>query len=228
MSNTRFHFSFIAVAFICIIVFLNFSCGNSEKNVYKQDTSKVYKGSAIDSAYLNAPFFGPEHGKIEYESTSSGLKQKKTLYWVDFGRSIALVGETNLKNTVMQSRKIVTPEYSFDIDFSNRQASKLPIIFDPAERVNYLALNQAVMDELKITKGGTELILNNTCTVYKMDLPIIQSTSLIFKGMTLKSEYVLRGMKSSLIATRIDTVMVPDPSIFEVPEGYKIIDLTTP
>lgn len=228
MSSTKLFQSAFAVIGLGVLLFLAFACSNSEKKVYKQDSTAFKQGSAIDSAYLSAPYFGPKHGMIEYESTSSGLKQKKTLFWIDFGRSIAIVGETKINGAIIQSRKIITPSFSFDIDFSNHQASKLPVIFDPAERVNYLALNQAVMDELKINKTGNDIILNNKCIIYKMDLPIIQSSAWIFDGMVLKSESVVRGMKSNMTAVKIDTTLIPDPMIFEVPQGFKIIDLTTP
>jgi hypothetical protein len=80
--------------------------------------------------------------------------------------------------------------------------------------------------KMNLKKLGTETILGKECEIYSFDYKDMSTSgkTWVWKGVALKSELKAMGMDVILNGKSFDVNPIIDTGIFEVPEGFKIIE----
>jgi hypothetical protein len=90
------------------------------------------------------------------------------------------------------------------------------------EQPNFLNLTEDVIGKYKIQEVGKEQFLDKECTVYTMENETqgmkAQVKVWVYKGMALKQETSLSGMKIVASATEFKEDAMVLPQVFDVPE----------
>ena len=90
------------------------------------------------------------------------------------------------------------------------------------EQPNFLNLTEDVIGKYKIQEVGKEQFLDKECTVYTMENETqgmkAQIKVWVYKGMALKQETSLSGMKIVASATEFKEDAMVLPQVFDVPE----------
>ncbi|MBQ8061584.1 MAG: DUF4412 domain-containing protein [Bacteroidales bacterium] len=92
----------------------------------------------------------------------------------------------------------------------------------PLEQPNFLDLTEDMVSKYKIQEVGKEEFLDKECTVYTMENETqgmkAQIKVWVYKGMGLKQETSLSGMKIVAMATEFKEDAMVLPQVFNVPE----------
>jgi len=222
--KTNFHLCFSV--FILILL----SCNQSgEKN-------SSQTGSTIDSTLSVSKPQGKyqlKSGIITMVSETMGMKQNVTTYFDDYGlkECIETKGVMNMGTAgIMEihSLSFVKDTYYYTIDLISKTGTRTKISSSKNKNdINFNNLSKEQMKEMKITKEGTETILNRICEKYCMNDSTLhlKSTYYVWKGFPLKSVIDLNGIKAIISTTEIlENCTIPEDK-FEIPANIKISEL---
>lgn len=180
------------------------------------------------SNYKVFPF---KSGIIKYQKTgkTSGTTTK---YIDDYGYKQADYGESITKffghKTKEKEGTILIGPNVFAIDYKNNTVnkSKNPVYETYANsKGNYEELGRKSMKMLGYSDSGkTETILGKKCEIWTGSLGEICA----WKGLALRSQTKILGMKMEEIATSISTDVKVPKDKFEVPKGLEIQETETP
>ena len=180
------------------------SQNKSEKNSYKKYPFK----SAI----------------IEY-TISGNSTGTKTTYIADYGYKQAELSEitTSIMGFKTKEKKdVITIGSTINtIDHQTKSVTKTnnPFAEKYANNIgeDYIKTGEDVLIALGFKKSGTETILGKKCTIWKG-----MNTIYTWKGLVLKSETNIMGMKITETATSIKTNLNISSEKFEIPSKYSV------
>lgn len=182
-------------------------------------TSCQKSKSQEKSSYKKYPF---KSAIIEYkvEGNSTGTK---TTYIDDYGYKQADISEITttvmgFKTTEKQDVIIIGSNIN-TIDHDNKTVTTTnnPYAKKYAENIgeDYIKTGEEVLTAMGFTKSGTETVLGKECTIWKG-----MNTIWAWKGLVLKSETNMMGIKIVEVATSIKTDVSIPSNKFELPKNY--------
>ncbi len=169
-----------------------------------------------------------ESGKVVYDVVSPEGKGTKTLYFDDYGLKESV-------HTVLKKRKkavkdelvLLNKGKAYSVDLLDNTAQDISASFDMAQRIsgkNMSATGKEMLEQMGGTKTGNETYLGKNCEVWEVKM-MGSTKMLIYKGVPLKTESRMMGIKSSEIARSFDEgISVPD-SRFQLPAGVKVKEM---
>lgn len=187
-------------------------------------TSCSQNNNSDKSSFKKYPF---KSAIVEY-TISGNSTGTKTTYIADYGYKQAELSEITTKIMGFKSTEkkdvITVGSIINNIDHQTKEVSKVnnPFAEKYAKNIgeDYIKTGEEVLMSLGFEKKGTETILGKKCTVWKG-----MNTIWAWKGLVLKSETNIMGMKISEVATSIKTDVKVPSSRFEIPLGYNVTEL---
>ena len=173
------------------------------------------------SSYKKYPF---KSAIIEYV-VSGNSTGTKTTYIDDYGYKQAEISETTTKimgfKTKEKKEVITVGSEIYTVDHETNKVVKTnnPFAEKYAKNVgeDYIKTGEDVLIALGFQKSGTETILGKKCTIWKG-----MNTIWSWKGLVLKSETNIMGMKIAETATNIKTDIKVPSNKFKTPSDYNI------
>jgi len=217
-------------------------CGDAketmENSIIKNETSNVVKASTTK------PFikkYAVKSANIEYKidnsmnmmgSTSKTTGTKKLIF-SEYGSheltEINQVEEQNIMNNPKTLKKHTVDYikeatlYKVDFNKKNIQRTQVPalaMMMGMGEEIH--AKGQKMMEKMGARPLGTDRILGYECEVWSL----LGTKQCLYKGVPLKIESNVMGLKSSEVATKVTFDIAIDKSAFKLPE-FPVVDAMT-
>ncbi|MFD1292833.1 hypothetical protein ACFQ5N_03200 [Lutibacter holmesii] len=187
-------------------------------------TSCSQNSKTAKSGFQKYPF---KSAVIEYTITGNSTGTK-TIYIDDYGFKQAEISEITTKimgfKTKEKEEVITVGSEIFTVDHETNKVVKTnnPYAEKYAENVgeDYIKTGEEVLISLGFEKIGNETILGKNCTIWKG-----MSTIWAWKGVVLKSETNLMGMRIVETATSIKTAVNIDADKFIAPTNYAVEEI---
>lgn len=184
-------------------------------------TSCSQNSKSEKNSYKKYPF---KSAIIEY-TISGNSTGTKTTYIADYGYKQAELSETTTSIMGFKTKEkkdvITIGSIVNTIDHQTKSVVKTnnPFAEKYAKNVgeDYIKTGEDVLTALGFQKSGTETILGKKCTIWKG-----MNTIWAWKGLVLKSETNIMGMKIAETATSIKTDINVPASKFEIPSDYNV------
>jgi hypothetical protein len=215
-----------AVAFAALT-----SCSGGGSKDNATDSTKTKDGS--ETAATGNGKYKLKSGIIEQTSSTMGMKQNITVYFDDYGSKECTETKSEMDMGIAGKIKIhnislMKDGYMYSIDMTNKSGTKTKVgSMGGKKEIDFSAMTEDMMKQMKITKLGTEVLLGKTCDKYSMDDAALgmKGTYSVWEGIPLKSEVDMAGIKATITTTKIDENATVPAEKFEVPAGIKITDM---
>jgi len=183
-------------------------------------------------------------GKIDYEIKGSGnimgmaqikIVGKKRIVFDDYGAKsleerVEVKKETTMGQT--QTTKTHTLVYMdgdtvYSVDFDRKQITKTTnpgkaMLAAMGNGKSAKEAGLAMMKKMGGKKIGTDTVLGYTCDVWEL----MGTKQCIYKGITLKIESDIMGLKQTEVATKADFDISTDDDTFKLPD-FPVTDMTS-
>ena len=185
--------------------------------------------------------YGVESGKIDYKITGSGdimgvetkTVGKKRVIFKDFGAK-SLTEENEVKKTVMGGNSNVEKNHKitimdgamlYTVDVEKQKITRMQ---NPAVAMmgamgggkNAMTMGENMLKKMGGKKTGTDKVLGYSCDVWEA----MGTKQCIYKGIPLKIESNIMGIKEIEVATKAEfDISIPD-STFKLPD-YPVYDM---
>ncbi len=195
----------------------------SAQNAEAQRSSK----QLLDEGYKR---YGIEFCTVTYELVGM-LKGTETITFDRYGLREAKLTKTTMSagtiTVTTNTLTIMDGEFTYAIDLDKKTGTKTTNTMTSSLAQQYGEKNmEAIGDEMMKRMGGkktgSETIAGKTCD--RWDVAQLKSTSLVWKGIPLKTEVTLTGTKSGTTAVKVDDKTGVTDKMFQIPEGTKMQD----
>lgn len=209
-----------------LFVFFMASCGGDKTNENGTNDSTQTNESITDEDVDPSKKFGVEKGSMEFKMGTMGMQSNMEMYWRNDGKETATITTMNMMGIQTTSYTIIKSDYVYTWDDMTKMGTKVKIDMDlNNQAINYNNLDKDFMDEYNMKEEGTEEIMGKTCKVFTMNHQGVNSKTWVWKGIGLKSETTVAGIKTSLEVTKIEEGVEPPAEVFEIPEDIKFQDV---
>lgn len=164
-------------------------------------------------------------GIVTYTSNVMGMDQTTVTTFDDFGNKEVTDTYTEAMGVKLHSRTIVKDGYSYNLNMDEKTGTKVKI-YGTGQAIVYGNLTKEMEQKMNLQKLGSETLLGKECEIYGFDYKEMSTSgkAWVWKGVALKSEVKAMGMDVALIGKSFDDNPIIDQSIFEVPDGFKLIE----
>jgi hypothetical protein len=216
------------IIFMCITgTALLLSCGGNKEKVKQEgsDSTAVTSGEANLPSYAR---FGLKSAIIGMKSVTMGLEQQVSMYIDDYGRKHATEFVTEIMGIKSQQLQITDSLYVYNLDMQKKQGTKVKIDKSSAENINFTKLDEKTIAQFNIKKEGSEEVIGLKCDIYSLDFGNgkLKGKYYVWKGIPLKTEASVGGIKVKMEATHIEQNAEIPPSRFQIPEGFTIREIS--
>lgn len=167
-------------------------------------------------------------GIITMQMDMMGRPIVQEIYFDDYGAKQATMSEMRGRKT----RAVVVDGETLMINDEEKTAMKMPAMGmgGGASKVNFLNKDEKYLKKNKVKEIGTDIYLGRECTKYTVAMfmmgQVVKQTVWVYKGITLKSSINTDFGEMVQQATNlVEDAEIP-ASIFEVPEGITIQEMS--
>ncbi len=208
---------------LILMVLSSCNTDSSKPEVEEMDSTQADISVVPDSA-----LFGLKSGVIEMESEAMDMKQFVVMYFDSWGHLLMNEIQMEVMGQKSHIMTIIKDGWSYQIDMIQRTGMKFRIDTSSYEQINYLQMTDEMMKENHMEYIGETEVLGRKCREYKIDMKKenMQMKVAIWKGITMKSEGNMMGIKTSVTVTDIqENVEIPKEK-FEIPADIKFSEIT--
>jgi hypothetical protein len=211
--------------FISLIVIL-LSCGGNNSKTSDSQNDVVQNNDSETSAEVKSKGkYQIKSGIVTYTSQVMKMDQTTVITFDDYGNKEVTDTYTEAMGVKLHSRTIVKDGYAYNLNMDEKSGSKVKM-YGSGSAIDYTNLTKDIEEKMNMKKLGTETILGKECEIYSFDYKEMSTkgTTWIWKGVALKSVVNSMGMEVTLTGTSFDDNPKIDQNIFNVPEGFNIIE----
>jgi hypothetical protein len=185
-------------------------------NVKKDEPKETSKGK-----------YQIKSGILSITSEAMGFKTEVTTYFDNFGSQESSLSTMAIMGIKSQRLSINKDGYIWEIDLTTKTGTKTKIPENDPKNLDFTGMSEKIMKEMNIKKEGTETLLGKTCDKFSMNYDKMKTTAnySVWKGIALKTDMVVAGMKMKMIATKLEENSSIPGDKFEVPAGVKITEI---
>jgi hypothetical protein len=215
MKTTRF----ISTAFLVSAIIL-VSCKSKTSETASANDNKTDAAKEISKGK-----YALKSGIVEYKTQMMGMDVKQILSFDDYGKKEVQEVEMDVMGTKIHTVTLNKDGYVYTIDMVRKTGTKTPS-YSNSSNIDFENLSEQMVKDMNLKKLGTEEFLGKTCEKMSIDYTKMKMKGnfLVYKGVALKMENDLGGMKMNLIAEKF----VENPEIpaakFEIPADVKITE----
>lgn len=166
-------------------------------------------------------------GIVEYKTQMMGMDVLQTMYFDDYGKKEAQEVKMEMMGVKMHTLTITKDGFIYSLDMVKKTGTKTEEMGSMTQNIDFQNLSEELAKDMDLKKLGTEEFLGKSCDKMSIDYKkmAMKGTFLVYKGIALKSENEMGGMKVNLIAQKFEE----NPSIpndkFEVPADFKMEEI---
>ncbi len=194
------------------------------KNLLSHLTVVLILLSVLCAQENNIKVYTVKSGIIEYKYSGS-MSGTETVYFDNYGQKetkyqnieVSIMGTKQKMNKTIYS----TLESIITVDNNTKTGMKIPnpinsvLPKDKKQEVKDLGIK--LMEKMGAKKVGNEKVLDKDCEVWEM----MGNKFYIWNGFMIKSDVNMMGMKTTVIATKIELDVNVPADKFEVPKDIK-------
>ncbi|NVO01844.1 MAG: hypothetical protein HXX09_04010 [Bacteroidetes bacterium] len=206
-------------------VTMMYSCsGTSTKDKTTSDSTNVKKDESKETPKGK---YQIKSGIISITSEAMGFKTDVVSYFDNYGAQETSVSTMDIMGMKTERLSINKDGFIWDIDMKTKTGTKMKIPEKDPKNIDFTGLTEGLMKEMNIKKEGTETLLGKTCDKFSMNYEKMKTKAnySVWKGIALKTEMDMMGMKVKMIATKLEENATIAADKFEVPAGVKIKDI---
>ncbi len=209
---------------IASIIVFN-SCNTEKKNV--ENTDLTPEKDAVKEVLKGK--YALKSGIIEIKATVMGMTQKHILIFDDYGNKESTELKAELMGIKTHQQTFSKDGYVYTIDLLKKTGVKMQVPVNSSD-INWENLGEEMTKSMNIKRVGNEDFMGKTCDKYTIDdkKTGMKGYYLIWKGLALKTDVMVMGMKTVLEVTKIEENATISPDKFEVPQGIKITEQQMP
>ena len=192
---------------------------NGQIKVQKFDVKKAAKKYGITTAELQEQVttttataatkrYELERAIVKYKVTKNGQQGLLAKCFDDYGQ----LERRELKMGNQTTLQLTQGNTSYNLD---RNAKTYQQVTNA--ELNFLNMNDPVMQRLKLQKKGTAKVLDRECTVYANS----DTEYYVWKGIVLKKVARSGNVTTTTEATSVEQPATVDAKYFKMPEGYR-------
>ena len=162
--------------------------------------------------------YGFKSATAKYVTSVMGQKVESTTFIDDYGALECQRTKMDVPGMGEVESAVITREGKvYSVNYALKSIQTIPL-----EQPNFLDLTEEAVAKYKIKEVGKEEFLDRECTVYTMESEAQgMKTNIkvwVYKGLGLKQETTLSGMKIVALATELKEDAMILPQVFNVPE----------
>jgi hypothetical protein len=164
-------------------------------------------------------------GIVEYKTQMMGMDVKQTLSFDDYGKKEVQEVEMDVMGTRVHTVTLNKDGFVYTIDMVKKTGTK-STPYPSGSNIDFENLSEQMVKDMNLKKLGSEEFLGKTCEKMSIDYTKMKmkGSFLVYKGVALKMENDLGGMKMNLIAEKfIENPEIPSAK-FEIPADIKIVE----
>ncbi len=164
-------------------------------------------------------------GIVTMQADMTGMKSTSILYFDDYGRKEMTETFADISNTKIHEKVIIANDYVYTIDLIKNSGTKKKLNGGPAPgAIDFSAISEKMMQEMGLSKQGTDSVLNKQCQVWVMDLKRMKMSGKywVWNNIPLKSKAEVEGLKVDIQAVKIDENPKLPTSTFDIPAGMTL------
>jgi len=216
--------SFLLLALL--FAFAMASCGSGDKTDENNDQDSTEINEDITEDVNPDQKFGVEQGMMEFKMTTMGMTSTMEMYWRDHGKETATITKMDMMGVSTTSNTVISGDYVYTWDSMTGMGTKVKVDMDENnQNINYNNLDKEMMAKYNMVEEGTEEIMGKTCKVFTMNYQGVKSTTWVYKGMALKSESVVAGVKTTYEVIKMEEGVEPPADVFELPDNIEFKDI---
>lgn len=166
-------------------------------------------------------------GIVEYKTQMMGMDVLQTMYFDDFGKKEAQEVKMEMMGVKMHTLTITKDGFIYSLDMMKKTGTKTEEMGAMTQNIDFQNLSEELAKDMDLKKLGTEEFLGKTCDKMSIDYKkmAMKGTFLVYKGIALKSENEMGGMKVNLIAQKFEENPIIPNDKFEVPADFKMEEI---
>lgn len=165
--------------------------------------------------------YGFKSAIVKISTEMMGQTIESTAYIDDYGAKEAqkVKMEVPMMGSV-ESGSIVKDGKAWSVNYTMKQVQEVP--YNPDEQPSFFNISDEAKKKFNIKEVGTGKVLDKDCIIYTLDTEAqgMKATMKVwcYKGMSLKSETEVSGMKIVATATEFKEDAMVLPQVFDVPK----------
>ena len=169
-----------------------------------------------------------EEGIIYGETTTLGMNYETVTYFKDFGRMQTVETNAEMFGQTIKSRFVMTTDYIYMLDMNEKTGTKSKITdySDDAIDIDYNNTSLEYQKEHQIKDLGEEVVAGKKCNKISVVLNGAETKLSIWKNIPLKSETKQGGLEVIMITTKVIENPTFPKGIFDIPEDFKITEMS--
>lgn len=217
--------SFLLLAILFAFAISSCGGGKSDEN-NDQDSTQNTEENLADENVNPDQKFGVEQGMMEFKMTTMGMNSNMEMYWRDYGKENATITTMDMMGMKTTSHTIISGDYVYTWDDMTKMGTKIKVDKDENnQQINYNNISDEMRDQYNLVEAGTDEVMGKTCKVFTMKYNGVQSKTWVYKGMALKSESTVAGIKTTLEVIKMEEGVEPPAEVFKIPENIKFQDV---
>lgn len=175
------------------------------------------------SAQDNEPVkkYGFKSAIVKISTDMMGQKIESTAYIDEYGAKECQKLKLDIPGMgSMESGTIAKDGKTWSVNYTMKQVQEVPV--NPGDQPNFNDLTDEMKEKFKIKEVGTDKVLDKDCIVYTLETETQGMLAVMkvwcYKGLSLKSETEVSGMKIVAVATDFKEDAIVLPQVFEVPK----------
>jgi hypothetical protein len=167
--------------------------------------------------------FGLQSGRVEYQVTGAD-QGTEVLSWDSWGSRMSIQTKSSKGSSASDRTTLVSMDKVVTMDNTAKTGASMA---NPMKEVMMAGgstdeMVGKMMTMMGAQKQGTDTVLGKTCEKYVS----AAATTCVWQGIALKTEVTLNGAATTKVATKIDETAHIDPSIFQVPAGVSVKEVS--
>lgn len=151
----------------------------------------------------------------------------ETTTWDDYGRRTVTETKTttsfgNMPGRTHEARVIRDGDSIIVLNLTAKTAMKMDHVIEQAKAMaggqDMRVFSEQMMGQMGASKTGSDSVAGKSCDVWTMTQ--MGMTVCVWKGLALKTDGNMMGVKIAKLATKVDENVTVDPSLFEIPAGF--------
>lgn len=165
--------------------------------------------------------YGFKSAIVKLSTDMMGQVVESTAYIDDYGAKECQKTKMSIPGMGdIESGSIMKDGKAWSVNYTMKQVQEVDL--SSTQQINFLELTDELRKKYNIQEVGTEKFLDKECTVYTLETEAqglkAKVKAWLYKGLTIKSETEVSGMKIVAAATEFKEDAMVLPQVFDVPK----------
>ncbi|MBI3260224.1 MAG: hypothetical protein HYZ54_12245 [Ignavibacteriae bacterium] len=208
-----------------IVVLMLVCCFIHIENTAFSQTAKPIKATDTPQQDTKSHKYTIKSGIVTMQADMTGMKSTSILYFDDYGRKEMTETFGNFGDTKIHEKVIIVHDSVYNIDLVKKTGTKKKLNGASAPgTIDFSTISEKMMQEMGISKSGTDSVLQKQCQVWLMDFKRMKMSGKywVWNNIPLKSIAEIEGIKVDIQAAKIEENPKLPASTFDIPPGMAL------